>query len=159
MSNQYGNLAWRKLSPTRTRDGRPVPSLTEAEYADLWETLSVEQQQLVARGDLSLEGLLDALTSARGAELCPVCCTRPIQIVKTGLCRPCHRAALTDAQNAILAEIFEERRAATVKQQLHRAREAAGIPLPRSRRSAPADQDDQQPEHEARAQERGTHRD
>lgn len=104
----------------------------ETTYDDLWEMLTVEQQQAVARGDVSLEELLELATTAAGAEVCPICCTRPVRVKSSGWCRPCTTRALNDAFHERIAMVEAYRERTLLKKNLQRAREVAGIPTPRS---------------------------
>lgn len=108
-----------------------MAELSPDEYAELFECLTVEQQQACARGEVDLAALVDLITSARGAELCPRCCKRPIRASRLDLCDVCTRKALTEACAERIAEVEAQREANLWKKRLQRAREAADVPLPR----------------------------
>lgn len=105
------------------------------ELDDLFESLSVPQQQAVARGDLSLEALLDYIKGATGAELCPRCAVRPIAARSNGLCSVCHKHALTEATDAVYAELVASREHAAARQRLKRKREELGVEAPKAPRT------------------------
>jgi hypothetical protein len=127
---------WVALSDDNTATGKPVPAAPGGEYDDVWELLTVPQQQAVARGDVSLEYLVELVTAATGAELCPSCCTRPVAgryAAGFGLCDVCARKAMSEAFRDAIAALDAQREAAMLKQRLHRARISAGVPLPRAK--------------------------
>lgn len=126
---------WRALSDDHNAAGKPLPAEPGGPWDDLWPHLSVVQQQLVASGRVTFEELLERVTAAADAELCPRCARHPVsaQYGRLGLCAPCARAAMIDAANETLAEIAAGRESAKVRQQVRRARIDAGLPLPRAK--------------------------
>ncbi|MCK8113972.1 hypothetical protein [Anaerosoma tenue] len=103
------------------------------EYDELFGLLPVEAQQTIARGDVTLEDLLERVTSSEGAELCPHCARRPIRHPRLGLCTACARRSLADAHNEAYAELEAQREYDVAKQRLKRVREELGVTAPRQR--------------------------
>lgn len=128
------NAAWAALRDDATSSGAPLPEELHEAYDDLWELLPVDAQQSIARGDVTLEELLERVTSAEGSELCPHCARRPVRNRWTGLCTACSVAALTDAHNEAYRELVAKREYDTSKQRLKRLREELDVPAPRQRK-------------------------
>jgi len=127
--------AWRNLRDDRNSRGEPLMPFEPSEYDDLWESLTVEQQQVVARGVITLEELVETITSAADAELCPRCCCRPVKpMSRFGLCETCHRAALNEALQAKLANVELQKTANVLKTRIRRERIAGNLPRPRTPR-------------------------
>ena len=132
MATTGGNARWRALSDE-------CPPEPDGPLDELWSLLTVAQQQAVASGRIDLEGLLDAITSSSDLELCPRCASDYVPASsQLGLCRACARRAANEALEAMLAAVDAQREADMLKQRIHRAREAAGVPLPRSGRTTGA---------------------
>jgi len=127
------NAAWAALRDDATSSGAPLPEEPHGAYDDLWELLPVDAQQSIARGDVTLEELLERVTSAEGSELCPHCAKRPVRNRWTGLCTACSVAALTDAHNEAMAELEATREYNVAKTRLKRLRQELGVPAPRRR--------------------------
>jgi hypothetical protein len=100
-------------------------------FDDLWDLLSVRQQQLVARGELSLEQLVDRVTSEPDDDLCPRCCVRVITRPRLRLCDTCLKRGFRDAHLLLASDA--EALAATVMAKKHsqRARDLADPDRPR----------------------------
>lgn len=132
-SRTRGNAAWQALRDDRSSTGEPLPPDPDGPLDDLWPHLSVAQQQLIASGRTTIEELLDRITAAENSELCPRCAGAPVSAVyrRLGLCVTCGRRALNGALEEVLSEIDARREADVLKQRIHRARIAAGIPTPR----------------------------
>lgn len=128
MSSKHGNEKWRALRDDVTADGRPVET---TDPLDVWHLLTPEQQQHIARGDFTLDDLLERIVGAQGAETCPRCCERPITVLQTGLCKPCHRAAMTEAQRLVMAELIRQKDSVMVKKQVQRLRDEIDPDRPR----------------------------
>lgn len=128
---------WSELHDHHNAKGEPLPPEPDGPLDDLWSDLTVAQQQLVASGRITLEELVDRVTAASNAELCPRCCRDTISpvFVKLGLCAACARKARNEALEAKLSELDAQREADMLKQRLHRARVELGLPLPRAQRS------------------------
>ena len=124
------NDAWAALRNDATSSGAALPPEPHGAYDDLWRLLSVEAQQSVARGDVTLEELLERVTSAEGSELCPHCAKRPVRNPRVGLCNACATTALADAHNEAIRELEATRAYNTAKQRLKRLREELDVPAP-----------------------------
>ena len=124
------NAAWAALSDDTTASGAPLPLTPHGPYDDLWELLPAAAQQAIARGDVTLEDLLERVTSSEGADLCPRCATRPIRHSRLGLCTACAFRALADAHNEAYAELEAQREYDVSKQRLKRLREEMGVKAP-----------------------------
>lgn len=134
MTSKGGNAAWRALRDDANAAGDPLPPDPGGPWDDLWPLLSVAQQQLVASGRVTLEDLVDRITASGSAELCPRCAAAPISPMysRFGLCAACARREMSAALNEVLVEVEAQREADVLKQRVHRAREDAGLPLPRA---------------------------
>jgi hypothetical protein len=64
------------------------------------------------------------MTIDRAAELCPHCCLRPIEVVTTGLCAPCHLRSLAEAHREAIEIVRAQRELWASRQELKRARRA-----------------------------------
>lgn len=128
------NDAWKALSDDHNSKGEPLPPEPDGPLDDLWEHLTIKQQQLVASGRVTLEELVERVTAAENADLCPRCAAAPVSRTyrRLGLCVSCARQAMTAALDETLLEIEAQREADRIKQRIHRGRESAGLPLPRS---------------------------
>lgn len=130
---------WAELRDHHNSKGEPLPPEPDGPLDELFALLTVAQQQAVASGRIDLEDLLDAITTSGDLELCPRCVSDYVPPrSKLGLCRACARRAANEALEAMLAAVDAQREADMLKQRVHRAREAAGLPLPRSDRTFPA---------------------
>jgi hypothetical protein len=98
------------------------PALSPQEAEELFEVLPVSLQTSVARGDVSLLELLEALTSSQNAELCPWCGCRPVALNHFGLCAVCSRKRLTEIQEERLVALDAHREANRVKTAIKRSR-------------------------------------
>lgn len=87
----------------------------------------------VINGRVDASEIAQTLTLDDDAELCPCCGKRPVEVETTGFCRACHLSHLTARHLAKLAEIEEQQRLWAARQELHRAREAAGVGEPERR--------------------------
>lgn len=133
MTSKGGNQAWRDLRDDVNAKGEPLPADPNDWLDELWAGLSVQQQQLVATGRITLESLIERITAAVDADLCPRCGCDVISPAYPGfgLCLRCVRSEMNAAFEQTLAEIDAQREADRLKQQVHRARIDAGLPTPR----------------------------
>ena len=132
-SRTRGNAAWQALRDDRSSTGEPLPPDPDGPLDDLWPHLTVAQQQLIASGRTTIEELLERVTAAENAELCPWCAGAPVSPIyrRLGLCVTCGRRALNGALEEVLCEVEAQREANRLKTATKRARIAAGIPTPR----------------------------
>jgi len=112
--------------------------LTDRDADELFELLSVSQQQAVARGDVDLMDLLERVTRSAEAELCPRCASRTVsaQYGRLGLCAVCARKAMTEAFEERISELEARRDADRLKKQIQRLRDE--LEPDRSRRGGPS---------------------
>lgn len=127
------NAAWAALRDDVNAKGEPLPPDPDGPLDDLWPHMTVAQQQLVASGRVTVEQLLERVTAAENAELCPRCAGAPVSPVyrRLGLCVTCARRAMNLALEEALLEIEAQREANRLKTAVKRARIAAGLPTPR----------------------------
>lgn len=135
--------AWKALADDRTRTGEPLPLEPDGPFDDMWELLTVEQQQAVASGRITLEELVEHITASHDAELCPRCAAAPVspKYHFLGLCVPCARKAATDAYRETVAELEAQREANRWKKLVQRRRDELDPgrqrrPGPNSKRAA-----------------------
>jgi len=126
MTTKGGNARWRALSD----ECPPEPD-------DGFASLPPMVQRAVARGDVTLEAILELVQNEPDAELCPACGCRPIQTAR-GLCRVCYDRRLVEGLYQKLAELDSHREHDVLKQRVHRRRVELGLPLPRADRTFPA---------------------
>ncbi|MDO8915993.1 MAG: hypothetical protein Q7W16_07925 [Coriobacteriia bacterium] len=122
---------WRELSDTCNSKGQPLTPPDPGPFDDLWDLLTPKQQMIVARGELSLEELVDRITTEPDGELCHSCCKRTITRPVLGLCELCARRAMTDALVYKLSEIETLLASATAKKALQRSRDRLDPDRPR----------------------------
>lgn len=123
------------FTPTANRDCRATIALASvrgarivAELGDLFECLTVAQQQAVARHEIDLEDLLERLTAtSTSEELCPKCACRFIGKNRFGWCDVCMRRQLSTAFRDELSTLDARREADALKQQVCRDRRKYGI--------------------------------
>ena len=132
-SRTRGNAMWQALRDDVNAKGTELPPDPDGPLDDLWPHLSVQQQCLVASGKVTFEELVDRITAAENAELCPRCTTAPVSPAyqRLGLCVACARKELNEALDETLIEIEAQREANRLKTGVKRARIAAGLPTPR----------------------------
>lgn len=131
------NAAWKALRDDVNAKGEPLQEPV-GPLDDLWSCLTVKQQQAVACGRIDLEELLEAITAATDAELCPVCSTDYVPPTsRLGVCPACARRIANERLEAKLRTVDAQREADVLKQRIHRSRVAGGLPLPRSDRNHP----------------------
>jgi hypothetical protein len=91
----------------------------------LWELLPASLQSAVARGDVGLAELLEALKAADPDEqLCPWCGCRPVSRVNLGICETCAARRMRHLQEQRLSELFEQRERDRVKSAIRRQKDA-----------------------------------
>ena len=71
--------------------------------------------------------MAERLALDRERELCPWCGTRPIRVVSSGTCQPCHVRRLAETHAEALAEIDARRALWTERQRLKRARDLEDV--------------------------------
>lgn len=105
-------------------------------YDDLFELLTVTQQQAVARGDIKLEDLLERITDSTQLELCPRCCKGTVsqKYERFGLCEACVRIEVTAAHRAKVYELEAERDNARQRKIVQRLRDEIDPNRPRRSR-------------------------
>ena len=132
-SRTRGNATWRALRDDANSKGDELPPDPDGPLDDLWPHMTVAQQQLVASGRVTIEELLERVTAAENAELCPRCAGAPVSPIyrRLGLCVACGRRALNLALEEVLTEIDAQRECNRLKTATKRARIAAGLPTPR----------------------------
>lgn len=95
-------------------------SLSPEAAEELFEVLPVSLQQCIARGEVSLEQLLEDLTSAKDAEICPWCGSRSVASKQLGVCHVCARKRLTEIQEERLSALEALREANRIKTRVKR---------------------------------------
>lgn len=104
-----------------------------ADYDAYFELLTVPQQQAIARGDVTIEELLERVTSDTEAELCPRCARASVspRYARVGLCSACAVAAMADAHQEKVYELEAERERTNLKKRVQRLRDEIDPDRPR----------------------------
>jgi len=106
---------------------RPEGGHMSDDYEDLFAELDVKQQQMVARGEVDLEELLDQLTLSYSAELCPRCAVNHLvpgtPAYARGICPACLLRHLRDRQQERLVELEALREYNAAKKAVQRVKD------------------------------------
>ena len=133
-----GNAAWRRLSDE-------IPDDVVARHV---EALGVIREALDG-GVIDVQYVAASLRVLSGDYPCPHCLERPVAPRDTraglsGICEVCHKRRQRDGHLERLAEIEVTREVNVGKQQIRRARIAAGLPRPRTMGPTPEPVDEEE---------------
>jgi hypothetical protein len=86
--------------------------------------ISLGRKSCVTRLEPTSPAVLRKIRALTRASLCPACAKRTIGVRTTGLCGPCHFAALREVHEEVIAKVEAQRALWASRAMLHRRRQS-----------------------------------